>query len=187
MAWTSFAILATFLSKTGCFSGGSTTAIRGHPRKRFWKERLLRFSWVTASLGSPNMTGDGEGKKIGKALHIALRVWKTERCRVSPFNILRIITALLLGCPRLPEARWYWQDAMTLQGYIYKYQFLTKRAAEFVSIDWSASVWSLTINNKSTGWIHDGWLVRSLSDIFRLCYITTLFRLCSSCRKAPAW
>ena len=51
------------------------------------------------------MTGDGEGKKIGKALHIALRVWKTERCRVSTFNILRIITALLLGCPRLPEAR----------------------------------------------------------------------------------
>ena len=44
VTWTSFAILATFLSKTGCFSGGSTTAIKGHPRKCFWTERLLGFS-----------------------------------------------------------------------------------------------------------------------------------------------
>ena len=50
MAWTSFAILATFLSKTGCFSGGSTTAIRGtlgndSGQKDYWD--LAEFSGIS--------------------------------------------------------------------------------------------------------------------------------------------
>ena len=64
MAWTSFAILATFLSKTGCFSGGSTTAIRGHPRKWFWTERLLGFSWVLWDLRT--WLAMGKARKLAK-------------------------------------------------------------------------------------------------------------------------